>query len=232
MDIRLDDLDLIKVIRDSPESAAKEIRSISSVDVRAERSIVEIIIPGSEGNVHQNMGRAPIRIFLRGLLWGPDAKTTLETLRSKCGGGAPIQFTSDLSGATEVDQVIIEQLNVDEVAGLPSRYDYTIVLKEYRELGPPIEEEAPQQEGEAEQEVEDEKYDAIQSQNYVTGKILDAEGNAKQGMTVIISGDGAEYRVTTDDEGVYRKDELPPGRYTITVDSDEYTGIQEEVVVE
>ncbi|MEM2718607.1 MAG: carboxypeptidase-like regulatory domain-containing protein, partial [Candidatus Bathyarchaeia archaeon] len=93
------------------------------------------------------------------------------------------------------------------------------------------EERAPSQEEEAAEEVEEETDEALASVNYVTGRVLDADGNPKSGVSVKISWEGGEYVVKTDEEGVFRKDNLEPGKYMITVDAPEYEGIVKEVEI-
>jgi protocatechuate 3,4-dioxygenase beta subunit len=67
--------------------------------------------------------------------------------------------------------------------------------------------------------------------NYITGKVLDSEGNPAPDVSVKITWDGGEYTVKTDDEGVYRKDDVEPGKYKVTVDADGYEEIEEEVTI-
>lgn len=229
MNIEIDGIALVKSEQGEAGSGV-EIRNVSNISTTDRRNIVEHQIPGMEGSVFQNMGRAAVRISFEGTLQGRSAKNKLETIRSKFKQGIPLPFNSDISGATDVTQVLIENLRISEEAGITDRYQYSIVICEYKE--PPPEPTIPpsQDEGaaEAHENMAEEEIEAI---NYITGKVLDHEGNPKTGVAVIIRSEASEYRVETNEEGIYRQNDLPPARYRVSVESEEYRGIEKEVVI-
>ncbi|MDH5200254.1 MAG: carboxypeptidase-like regulatory domain-containing protein, partial [Candidatus Bathyarchaeota archaeon] len=136
----------------------------------------------------------------------------------------------DVSGVAEVTDVLIEDLQVDDMGGMPNNYKYRIVLREY--TPPPQKDEPPpSQEEEAKEAVEEEAEEAKSSVNYITGKIVDGEGNPQPDVDVKITWEGGEYTLKTDAEGVYRKDNLEQGMYAVTVDAPGYEDKKEEVEI-
>ena len=231
MSIELGGMPLIKHVREDDVGATKMLRSVFNIGVTEKRQIVEHKIPGLEGGVLQDLGRVPVRISFEGMIYGEEAKEALAEIRAKFKAGEPVPFSSDISGVAEVTQVLIEDFQVEDAGGVTSRYRYFISLREYVPP-PPEEESAPSQDEEAEEAVEDEADDALASVNVITGKVLDSDGNPKADVDVKITWDGGEFTVKTDEEGVYRKDDLEPGTYTVTVDAPGYEDVQEEVEIE
>ena len=231
MSLELDGIALIRHVRDPDTGVSTLVHSVHNINVSEKRSIVEHRIPGLQGNVLQDLGREPVRIAFEGLIFGEDALQFVEQIQLKYKAGTPVPFSSDLSGVTEVTQVLIEELQVEEVGGVINTYTYWMVLREY--TPPPEEEEpAPSQDAEAEDAVQQQADDDAASINYITGKVVDADGNPQSDVDVKITFDGGEYTVQTDDEGVYRKDDLDPGTYTVTVDAPGYEDVQEEVEIQ
>ena len=230
MSIELDGMPLIRHVREDDAGATKMLRSVFNIGVSEKRQIVEHKIPGLEGGVLQDLGRVPVRISFEGIIYGEEAKEALEEIRAKFKTGEPVPFSSDLSGVAEVTQVLIEDFQVKDEGGVTNRYRYFLSLREYVPP-PPEEESAPSQDEEAEEEVEDEADDAKSSINYITGRVVDPDGNPLADANVKITWDGGEFTVKTDEEGVYRKDDLEPGTYTVTVDAPGYEDVQEEVEI-
>jgi hypothetical protein len=127
--VKLDDVDLIK--RVDKGGKTEEIRSIYDLSVYGGRSIVELPIPGSVGNVFQDMGRAPLRISFKGLLVGPGAPDTLKDIKTKFEMGKPVPFSSDIVLISDITAVIIEEFTVNFVGGVILGFRYSMVLKEH-----------------------------------------------------------------------------------------------------
>jgi len=231
MSLELDGLALIRHVRDPDTGVSTLVHSVHNINVSEKRSIVEHRIPGLQGSVLQDLGREPVRIAFEGLIFGGEALQFVEQIRLKYKAGAPVPFSSDLSGVAEVTQVLIEELQVEEVGGVINTYTYWMVVREYT---PPPEEEAPapSQDAEAAEAVQQQADDDMTSINYITGKVVDADGNPQRDVDVKITFDGGEYTVKTDEEGVYRKEDLDPGTYTVTVDASGYEDVKEEVEIQ
>lgn len=233
MDIKLDDIDLVKRVQPQPAGPYSEIRSVSTVDIDDKRDIVEIRIPGAEGNALQDMGRGAIKIRVVGEVWGKTAKDTLESLKDKSEGGDAVAFTSDLLSAAKVSNVIIERILIDQSAGIPDRYKYVLFLKEYvgeaddgeegEESEEEEDEEPPDQTEEAEKEAEKET-----EVDDIRGQVQDAEGKPAPNVAVKIVGPDGERIIMTDEDGNYHVLDAPDGEYTISVDEE---GFEKETKV-
>ena len=130
MSIVIDNLDLIKK---TTSGVLEEIRNISYINIIDRRNIVELDIPGSQGNIIQDMGFDAIKVELFGEIIGQNARTSIESLRDKYESNKPISFSSDITSIAEIINVIIEYLYLEEVAGSPFKYKYYISLREYVE---------------------------------------------------------------------------------------------------
>jgi hypothetical protein len=230
MNIEIDGIPLIRHLRDPDTGVTRSLRSVYNIEVNEKRRIVEHKIPGFEGSILQDLGREPVTISFEGILFGEGAREDLEIIESKFKAGSPVPFSSDISGVIEVNQVLIEDLRIEDAGGAVNRYRYWMVLREYF-VPQEREEQAPSQEEEAAEEVEEETNDALASVNYITGKVLDADGKPRSDISVKITWEGGEYVVKTNEEGVFRKDNLEPGKYTVIVDAPEYESITREVEI-
>jgi len=229
VNIEIDSIPLVRT-EQNQAGAVVEVSNISNMQTSDKRNVIEHEIPGMEGNVFQNLGRSAVRISFDGTFQGKTAKNKIELIRSKFKQGTPLPFNSDISGATDVTKVMIEDLKVTETAGLANKFEYSILLREYKEP-PPEPTTPPSQDGQAEEWADEVASETMDSINYITGKVLDSEGNPKSGVSVLVTGDDGEHKLETDEEGIYRVDDLPPGDYKVKVDLEEYEGIEKEVTI-
>jgi hypothetical protein len=229
---KLDDLDLLltRYEDDDPSQPPDELRTLLSVRTSDERSIVEHKIPGKEASVLQDLGRHSLRFVFLGEFMGKGAASATESLWEKFEKGKIVPFSSDLVGLSTVTKVLIERLDFEEIAGDSGRFRYRLSLREYKE--PKQEEEdAPSQEDEAKKNTDDETEEAEDSVNYVTGKVVDKEKKPVEGAKVTVKGDPGEFQVETDENGVFRKDDLDPGTYTVTIDAPGYENQKRTVTI-
>jgi hypothetical protein len=96
-------------------------------------------VPGLAGDVQQVTGRASYEIELAGIILGQDAADKLNSLQKKIGAGEEVTFTSDITGALELDKVIVVAAEFDERGGRPGYYDFRLLLRESPPLPPPAE---------------------------------------------------------------------------------------------
>lgn len=220
---KLDDLELVllKHEGDEPSNPLEDLRTILSAWTSDRRSIVEHKVPGKEASVLQDLGRHSLRFGFVGEFVGTDAKTTAEALWQKFSKGKVVPFSSDIVSLTEVSKVLIERLDFEALAGDSARFRYHLLLREYKDPEE-AEEASPDQEDEAQDATEEETDDAAGSVNYVTGKVLDENKSPAKGAKVLIKGDKGEFQTETDENGVFRKDDLEPGKYDINVDAPGY----------
>ncbi len=89
-----------------------------------------------DGGFVQTIGRRAARFRLTGVLTASPISDRLTELRTKFMNAQPVPFVSDISAATLVDEVLIEEMTVRELAGSPDRLEYHFVLREYTEAEP------------------------------------------------------------------------------------------------
>jgi hypothetical protein len=164
--VKLGDIDLIK--REDKNGAVKEIRSINSLSVFGKRAVVELAIPGSEGNVFQDMGRNPTVITFNGELIGPNAAGTLQDLKKKFEMKKPVPFLSDIATVSDITGVIIEKFTAHFTGGVNLGVNYSMVLKEHTSASKggtkgPGETKPPSQEKSAGDEIKDKISQAYES---------------------------------------------------------------------
>jgi len=229
VNIELDGIELNKSLYDQ-NGGIEEVRYISNISTSDKRGMIEHEIPGMEGSVFRNLGRYPVSIYFDGTFEGQSAKNNLEAIRSKYKQGIPLPFNSDVSGAADVTKVLVENLRIEEIAGATNRYRYSMELIEYKEP-PPEPTTPPSQDQQAKDWADKTANETVDSINCLTGKVLDFEDNPKSGVTVVAKSREGEYQGQTNEKGIYRLENLPPGKYEITVGSEEYEGVEEVVIV-
>jgi hypothetical protein len=110
-----------------------ELPLVQEIATHDRRTLAEHKPPGMQGSLLQNLGRRPARLSLWGLAAGDDAQQTIEDLDEKFKNGGPFTFAADISADSEIEQVVIDDYQVQEIAGKPQRFAFTLTLREYIE---------------------------------------------------------------------------------------------------
>jgi hypothetical protein len=110
-----------------------ELPQVQEVTTYDRRMLAEHKPPGMEGSLLQNLGRRPAHLTLWGVKTGPDALEFVETLEQKYRAGQPVPFVADIIADAEIEQMIIDDLQWQELAGRPERYSYVLTLREFIE---------------------------------------------------------------------------------------------------
>lgn len=113
-----------------------ELEQVQVLATDEDQAVVRHRVPALEGDFLQDLGRRGARLTLTGVLTAPEVKDHLSELRTRFHAGDPVSFVSDISSATVVDQVLIERMDVRELAGRPSAFEYHLVLRELTEAAP------------------------------------------------------------------------------------------------
>ncbi len=116
-----------------------ELNGVQNVHTEESRALVELHVPRQDGSIFQDLGRNPLTVFVDGLLFGAAALSGLERLRAARSAAEPLPFAADVLAGSELTEVLIEDLQVRQVAGYPDRYRYTLRLREYKRLPGPAE---------------------------------------------------------------------------------------------
>lgn len=115
-----------------------EIPRIESMQAIESRHFVELPVPGRVGSLFQDLNTRPTRIVVSGSVYTDDLRDEfLESLRQKFQAGEPVTFVADILTATEVQYVIIEELDLRESAERPDEMNYLVVLRESPPPPPP-----------------------------------------------------------------------------------------------
>jgi len=88
-------------------------------------------IPGLEGSVVQDLGRASVQLQVEGIFYGATAKEDLERLRALYKKREPVDFLAELVGEAYFSQVVITHFEVFEVAGSPDERSYVLHVMEH-----------------------------------------------------------------------------------------------------
>lgn len=110
---------------------------VQDVRTREGQALVSLAVPGLEGAAYQHLGRRPAQITVLGVLADDESLTRLEELRRRFHDHAPLPFSADITTATDVQQVVIADLYVSELAGRPQQFRYVLRLLEYVPPPPP-----------------------------------------------------------------------------------------------
>ncbi|HET6230377.1 MAG TPA: OmpA family protein [Longimicrobiaceae bacterium] len=120
-----------------------ELPQAQCVDVEDEQALARHAVPALEGDWLQRQGRRAARVSLTGVLTGQGAREALGELRDRFRAAQPVDFVADITTATRVGRVLVEALEVREVAGRPERFEYAFGLREFLEPPRPQTEEPP-----------------------------------------------------------------------------------------
>lgn len=206
-----------------PMLAEIELKTIQEISTTEGRALAKHKIPGMDGYVFQNLGRKPTKVMFSGILFGEKAKEDLEKLWTKFKAGEPVSFVADITTTTDISQVLIEDLKVNEVAGKPDQFRYSAVLRECPSSPPEKANIKEEREKEAE-ETQKKKEEQIEKKTgNIEVKVKLEEGETDyNGISIIIEGtsvDGEEISLTITKEvnGVFMAEDVPDGTYTVII---------------
>jgi hypothetical protein len=108
-----------------------ELQAVQEVTTYELRALPEHKPPGMSGSILQNLGRRPTRLVVRGVASGPGASDFAGKIEGKFRAAKPVPFTADIVADAKLDLVLIDDLQLTDVAGKPERFAYTLVLREF-----------------------------------------------------------------------------------------------------
>lgn len=188
-----------------------ELQQVQRIDSDQDQLLVRHAVPALEGDFLQGLGRRAGAFMLDGVLTGPDVADGLTSLREKFHAAEPVPFTADIATATRIDQVLIEAMDVREIAGHALRFEYAFLLREF--IPPP----APRRETPPPQPPPQEVETGILEVEVV----VEGQPEFDHGATVVtVEGtreDGTQLGTRTLSNRVnslWTETEFPPGSYT------------------
>lgn len=111
-----------------------QVPSIERIQTLEERRIARLPVPGLLGDIQQDLGAASLTVEISGSLHGDEARDDfLQKLRDAFRAGDPVSFAADITTASELDRVLVDELELEEVNDSADGFRYRIVLREYVE---------------------------------------------------------------------------------------------------
>ena len=108
------------------------LEGIEYVESSESRALVEHRVPGLAGNYFQDMGAVPNEIVILGTRTGDDGRDNfLNGIRAIFNKGEPTTFVADINTATDLTDVIVEDLKVAEVGDSAHSFRYMIKIRKY-----------------------------------------------------------------------------------------------------
>jgi hypothetical protein len=162
---------------------------------------------------------------VRGVIDDAEARDGLERLREAFHAAEPLPFVADIMTATEVQQVLIADLEVQELAGKPDRFEYRFTLREH--IPPPPDETVATQvvndqaASEAAEQNDDRVGDVAGQLGAIEVEVLLASGERDFGIAEVeVEGtreDGEPFSavIREHQEGLFRLADVPAGQYTV-----------------
>jgi hypothetical protein len=200
-----------------------ELQHVQKVDAEDEQVLAQHGVPALEGDFLQDLGRRVTRVTLVGVMTGPEAQEQLKTLRLKFRNAEPVSFVSDIATATTVDQVLIEEFGVRELAGKPARFEFQFTLREF--LPPPPSEVLDPPAAPATPEPIPEP---VVDKSILVVEVIAADqpGFDFSAVAVTVTGeqeDGTPFSrtLTNRQENVWTDEDMPTGQYTVTASVNE-----------
>jgi len=115
-----------------------EVPRIESIRTLERRRLALLPVPGLLGDLQQDLGASSLVVEIVGSLHGDDARDEmLEAVRADFRSGEPVTFVADITTATELDEVMVEEFEVAELNDAAESVRYRMVLREYVEPPPP-----------------------------------------------------------------------------------------------
>jgi len=152
-----------------------EIVGLQRIHAEDARSLVQQRGPGQAGSVTQDLGRQPVTIVMEGVLLGKESRNALTELRDAHRQGTPLSFASDAIAGSDLTEVLIADLRVQQLAGYPDHFQFFMRVREYTQPpeNPAAEAASVQQDIDAEADAWEEN--AVASSNALTdpGALMD-----------------------------------------------------------
>jgi hypothetical protein len=111
-----------------------EVPRIERVGTVEGRRLARLSVPGLVGDLHQDLGRHSLVVEIAGSLHGDAERDDfLDRVREPFNAGEPLAFVADIVSATELEQVLIEGLELEESNDAADAFRYVIRLRQYVE---------------------------------------------------------------------------------------------------
>jgi hypothetical protein len=201
-----------------------ELQQVQEIETGQDQVLVQHDVPALEGDFLQRLDRRATQVTLTGVLTGAEVADGLKALREKYRAAQPVPFVADIATATKVDQVMIEEMGVRELAGKPERFEYGFTLREF--IAPPPDETIPTER--VNDQVQEQASDlASQQMDNVNNELGALEVQVELGdggdysrIVVVVEGataNGEPFATRIEEEtgGIYRLEAISAGTYIV-----------------
>jgi hypothetical protein len=110
-----------------------ELTKVHKIVTLEEADWVAHRIPGKVGNLVQDLGRDSVRLEISGIFYGQKASDDLEFLRKIHKQRKGVDFVAEIVGEAYFSQVVLEKIEVWQVARSPEEFSYRLIVAEYLE---------------------------------------------------------------------------------------------------
>jgi hypothetical protein len=105
---------------------------IEYIESSESRALVEHRVPGLGGSYFQDLGTSPNTIVIGGTKSGDETRDSFLTgIREIFNKGEATTFVADINTATDITEVVIEDIQVAEIGGAADAFRYQIRLRKY-----------------------------------------------------------------------------------------------------
>lgn len=108
-----------------------ELPQVQAITTCDRRSLAEHKPPGMAGSLLQNLGRHPARLLVCGVMTGTMSDDFAKKLDKKFRDAKPVPFAANIVTDAKIDQVLIDDLRLQQLAGKPERYGYMLLMREF-----------------------------------------------------------------------------------------------------
>jgi len=115
----------------SIEIAGIQLNRVHHIETLEQGNFIYHRIPGSQGNVVQNMGRDSVCLQLQGIFYGAQAQKDLAGLRQVYQKREAVDFLAEIVGQSYFSQVILERFEVVQSAHDPEQFSYALTIAEF-----------------------------------------------------------------------------------------------------
>lgn len=211
-----------------------ELPRVQKIEIDSDQILIQQEVPALEGDFWQRLEHGAARVRIVGVLTGSEEiEDKLKTLREKFHGGVPVPFVADITTATRVGDVVIEEMGIRELAGKAFRYEYSFTFVEFTAIEPP----QPETPSEPPPPVEPEKAKLIVevivegvAPDYDYSQVrVSVEGDTEDGQHISHSSFG------TRQGNKWSNDDFPPGTYKAVATTnipETLTGTEEATVTQ
>ena len=108
--------------------------AVERIEVVEGRRLARLPVPGLMGDLHQDLGTNSLTVAITGSLQGDERRSTfLDELRTAFLDGSPVPFVSDITEASELEDVLIVGFELSEANEWGDEFRYRIELRQYVE---------------------------------------------------------------------------------------------------